>query len=122
MPSFDKWIASTNVRDTSAAAKATEAWNAILDDSTSVVITRNGSNLAAQTVRIEYQTWVTEDKGDMAEASRRSVWVFGVRDHPTVTDTNLQNGDKFVLNGNLYRVRDVLFLPGEIYADGERLS
>ena len=122
MPGFDSWIASTNVRDTSPAAKAVEAWNHILDDASSIVIARGDNDLAAQTVRIEFQNIVNERQGNMSEASHRRVWVMGVRNHVSVTDTDLANGDKFLLGGKVYEIMDVILLPGEIQADCARFS
>jgi len=63
------------------------------------------------------------EPGEYARGHRRSRYIVvtrrgcvGVKDHPTVTDTDIQRGDTFALNGINYRVVDLVFVPGEVQA------
>ena len=78
---------------------------------------------AAQIVRIEFDTTaINERQTDATEASERRLVLFGVRGHHTQADTDLQNGDLFILNDARYEVMDVVLLLGEVQARAERLT
>ena len=104
--------------------RAAAAWNRIQDRPTSVTLYRSGSALGAQTVRIEYSEASTssERQGVAGQPSERQVIIFGVQDHPTVSDTNIQRGDLLKFEGATYKIVDVINLPGEIQAYTERLQ
>lgn len=83
----------------------------IADDPFSISITREASGvtttLAAQTVRIAQRgTTGTEAFLRMGSGvnSRQDVVILGYKNHPTITDTNIQYGDRFAYNGKYYRV------------------
>ena len=42
--------------------------------------------------------------------------VFGVREHPTVADTDIQRGDRFVMGATEFEVIGVIEAPGEVQA------
>ncbi len=105
-----------------SARRAVDAWERIQDNAASVVIMRGSSNLSAQTVRVEL---VREGQDRMGAAGQAGVWrvvVFGVRNHPTQTDTDIQKGDRFVYGGSEYRVIAVAMPPGEVQATAERVT
>lgn len=106
-------------------ARAVDAWGRIQRDPESITIQRGNSDLSAQTVRIEFDNQSglnSEVKGGGGASARRSCIVFGVVDHPTVADTNIQRGDKFRLDGTDYRVVQVIKPPGEVQATAEALT
>lgn len=116
MPDFNDWI-GTGVFGPNTTARAVRAWNRIRDREALVTIKRGGSTVAAQTVRIEPDTASNEVSGDGGgSSSRQMATVFGVKDHPTVSDTDIQRGDQFAYNAAIYRVVSVVYPPGEVQA------
>lgn len=124
MPDLDGLLAQRNFRPLNATARAVAAWNRILDRSTSIVVYRGNpaSAQAAQTVRIEFDNERSTLKTDAGVASVRRAVIFGVRNHPTVDDTDLQKDDRVRLSDGDYRVIGVIELPGEVQASVERIS
>jgi len=98
------------------AARAEYAWRRINDKPDSVTLYRKTVAQTDQTVRIESLENMREATGGAGTSSLRGVVVFGVKDHPTVTDTDIQRGDTFLLNDIKYRVVDLVFVPGEVQA------
>lgn len=86
------------------AWRAADAWRRIQDKPTSITVERDGTDLPAQTVRLE------ADSGGRVVAGMGGVQhlieavVFGIRDHATLADTDLQPGDRFVASGIAYEV------------------
>lgn len=82
----------------------------IADKSTSITVQRAGSALSAQTVRIE------EDRGDrtvQTEAGQTrqvDAIVLGYKGHASISDTDLQPGDRFKTGGLAYEV--IAIVPG----------
>jgi len=107
MPSFSGAI--------SAEKRANLAWRLIQRNPTAITLYRGSAYLAAQTVRITFDATSTEVR-EAGEATLRDGVIFGVRDHPTATDTNIQTGDRFNVNGQIYEVMDVILLPGSVQA------
>jgi hypothetical protein len=108
--------------DDVSAQRAVAAWERIQDNASSITILRGSTNLSAQTVRVEL---VREGQDRPGEAGQAGVWrvmVFGVRDHPTETDTDIAKGDRFIYGGSEYRVIAVSALPGEVQATAERVT
>lgn len=95
--------------------RAALAWRRINDKPTSVVFkTPAGATLSAQTVRIE-----PDNQADMAASEAgmgqvRKIVIFGVRDHATVTDTDIDDGYRFNYQGDEYRCVGILTTIGEI--------
>jgi hypothetical protein len=89
---------------------AVNVGNIIADKSSSIVVTRDGAQLAAQTVRIEVIGNPAQRKSDGALVGTNTVMVLGYKDHPTVADTNLTRGDRFFSGGIMYDV--IMVQPG----------
>lgn len=121
MPDFDAFLGNRGNRAISATARAIMAWQRIQDRATSITVYRGSVAQTAQTVRIEYSS-VTNERREAGQASLRDIVIFGVQDHPDVSDTNLQKGDQFTLTDGTYRVIDVIDLPGEVQARAERIK
>lgn len=116
MPNFDAWLGSMSQ---TAANRAADALRRINEKPASLVFVRNGAAQAAQTVRVEYDRAQSTEQGAGAQSSSRKLIVFGVRDHPTVTNTNIQRGDRFAYQGGQFRVIDVIVTLGEVQASCE---
>lgn len=115
MVNFSAWLADSDA--IAAAPRAAMAWRRIQDKPTPVNFKRpNGTNVGAQTVRVELSE--TRRDADSAAGSQqvRDAVIFGVRDHDTVTDTDVKSGYTFVLNNKQYRVADVVETLGEVQA------
>ncbi len=120
MPDFQRWRSSDQ-----AAVSAVEAWLRIQEQPTEIAIRREsvagGSvTLAAQTVRIEPGNGAREDldvrRGlNVLPGVQRAV-VFGVRNHPTISDTDIQRGDRFVSGASEFEVLAVITAAGEVQA------
>lgn len=129
MPNFQAWLGTTaGVK----SARAEDAWQRIQQKPSSIVIVRLSSaaddqTLEAQTLRVEYASKVTEtgSGGDVSGAGRaavREVTLFGIKDHPVQPDTDLQRDDQFALDGDVYKVVDVIPSLGEIQAKAMRVT
>jgi hypothetical protein len=104
----------------SEVARAAAAWRRIVDKPSSVRFrTPAGTTLAAQTVRLEYDNAVGQSEAASGLAAVRKVTVFGVRNHPTLGDTNVGEGYRFVLDGDQYTVVEVIKTLGEVQAIAE---
>jgi hypothetical protein len=94
------------------ATRALDVWRAIQGNSVSLVFRKpNGTDLAAQTVRLEYIS-VTDTTSAAGQGTERRLFIFGVRDHPTVTNTNIAAGYRFNYLGKQYTVLDPIVPPG----------
>lgn len=119
MVNFSVWVGDGG--DLAATPTATEAqraalaWRRINDKPSSVVFrTPAGTTLAAQTVRIEPDSAAGMATSEAGAGQVRKAVVFGVRNHATVTDTVLDDGYRFVLDGDEYRCVGILKTLGEI--------
>lgn len=95
--------------------RAVDAWKRISEKPSSITMRRDdGTAVAAQTVRIEWDdNSNSEPSGAGGKSSMRRGTVFGVVNHATVADTDIQRGDRFTVSGYQYRVVDVLTTLGE---------
>jgi hypothetical protein len=110
MPNIANWVSTDRAED---------AWKRICDKPTSVVIVRGNAELEAQTVRLEMDDLAAEITGQGGTIiSVQRGRVFGVRDHcsSAVPDTNIRKGDRFNVDGTIYRVISVIKQTGEIQA------
>jgi hypothetical protein len=107
------------LKPTSAAYRAQRAWMRINDKPTNITIKRSGATVSAQTVRVELDSIANDINGDNAMPGRQRCVVFGIKDHPTLAATNIQEGDRFTVNKKAYEVISVIHLPGAIQAVGE---
>lgn len=96
----------------SAVDRAVDAWKRINDKPASVVFKRNGANLSAQTVRVELDNGGS--RGQNTGVRVQGAVVYGVKDHPTVADTDMQVGDRFRWAGKQYEIGVVVLTFGEV--------
>lgn len=113
MPDFAAWRDDT-------AARAEAAWGRISERPTRITIRRAGETIAEQTVRIGLGSSAREDMDvrrglNVMPGVQRGV-VFGIRSHPTLPDTDMQHGDRFIVGATEYEVIGLVTLPGEIQA------
>ena len=113
MPDFAAWRKDDR-------ARAVEAWERIGEKATAITIRRGGETLDTQTVRIEMSDGGREDldlrRGLNVTPGVQRVVVFGVRQHPTVADTDIQRGDRFVVGVTEFEVIGVIAVVGEVQA------
>lgn len=115
---FSAWLSDTTAID--ANGRAAAAWKRINDKPTSIAFKKtSGTVLAAQTVRLEWDSNATESLSPAGQTAVRKLTIFGVRDHVTVADTDVAEGYRFVYQGDEYRVVDTLLTIGEIQAVAE---
>lgn len=121
MPNFDVWLERKN--NVSETSRAISAWNRITDKPTVILVRRavdpQQSDLGVVTheitVRIEYDNesdeYLTLPQGNniMGEAI-----VFGVRNHPSVPDTDLQRDDEFTYFNKNFRIINFTETLGEL--------
>lgn len=99
----------------SEAKRAANAWRRIQDKPSSVAFRKpDGTTLAAQTVRVEYDNRARVVESAAGAAPSRTLIVFGIRDHATLTDTDMAEGYRFVTGNDEYRCVDILLTLGEI--------
>ena len=120
MPNIDAWAGDTfPLMDWSNDAdQATDAARIIADKSQSIVIAREGTNLAAQTVRLETSGGGGQIIDDAGRQHQVGATLWGYNGHPTITDTDVQPGDRFVDSESMaYEVVAVLVsLPNRLQA------
>ena len=95
--------------------RAALAWRRINDKPSSVAFrTPAGTTLSAQTVRIEPDSGAGMATSEAGAGQVRKAVVFGVRNHATIADTIMDDGYRFVLDGDEYRCVGILKTLGEI--------
>lgn len=104
-------------RTAKAKRRAAHAWRRIHDKEeppTSITLrTAAGVDRAAQTVRIEVDNRASVIGSAAGSVPKMGLIVYGVRNHATLADTIMAEGDRFVLNGDSYRIEDVIDNPGD---------
>ncbi len=94
------------------ATRALDVWRSIQGNPTRVAFrTITGATLPAQTVRLEYVT-VQEADSVAGQGAERRLYIFGVRDHPTVANTDIKAGYRFNFQGKQFTVLDPVIMPG----------
>lgn len=118
MPDFSNWGTST----IDAASRAAEAWARIQRSPMSVQFLRNSVLQTAQTVRVEMSnsTRREQNASGTATVTRQTVIVFGIQDHATLPDTDMQVKDRFFFGGNQYEIQTVVASNGERQGFAER--
>jgi predicted ATP-binding protein involved in virulence len=122
MSKADSWLGSTAVLSavTTQEARANDTARRIAEKTTSIVVIRAGTALAAQNVRIDPLAAPGEQSGEAGTVSRARMLVMGYKDHATIPNTNLQRGDRFKVGGVMYDVIDVtLGISGRLVAFAE---
>jgi len=110
MPDLSAWGAD-RTEDTAARIAAQPV---------SIVVIRDGATLAAQTVRVEPYGWPGQQRGENATTANAGVIVTGYKDHATIADTDLQRGDRFMVEGQMVTVTALLVIvPGRLVAVAE---
>lgn len=119
MVNLSAWLSDAG--DLAATPTATEAqraalaWRRINDKPTEVAFrTPAGTTLDAQTVRIEPDSVAGMATSEVGAGQVRKAVVFGVRNHATQSDTVMDDGYRFVLDGDEYRCVGILKTLGEI--------
>lgn len=123
---FTQWLSKALVVGV-PERRAADTWSRIAENPTVVLfhssLSGSGYVLDAQSVRIEPDSTVL-DVGSSDEGSGyyRRVVIFGVRGHPTIPDTDIQRGYRFVYMGHEFYVCDVIYRRGEVQAYAEMVS
>lgn len=122
MPELDGWLESPTFALSGAASRAASEWRRILDRPSSIVISRGqgtrARTLAAQTVRLESDdtSSVRQSQAENMVVGVQHVTVFGIRDHATRADTDIERSDRFFIDGVTYEVISIMTPPGEVQA------
>ena len=118
---FSLWLSDTAAIP--ASGRAAAAWARINDKPTSVTFRKpDGTDLDAQTVRLEYDSRVSESESPAGQTPVRKLIIFGVKDHDTVTDTDIGEGYRFNYQSDAYRVVDIIYTIGEVQAVAEAIG
>ena len=99
-----------------AAERANDAWGRIQEKPVVVTLVRNRVALDPQTVRIEWNNSAsntTQESGPGGTSSKRFGTLFGLFNHATLPDTDVQRDDRFALADGQYRVMSVMNGVGE---------
>lgn len=82
------------------------------------VVTKTGTtpatDLDPQAVRITYDVRAMIEQGTAGLAPVLMALVDGVKDHPTLSDTDMAEGYVFVYHGDRFRITDTILIPGGI--------
>ena len=127
MPNLAKWLNSGNelagLPIATTQYRAALAWRRINDNPTSVELrTLAGADLAAQTVRLDWDNSASMAQGEAGAAAVRKLTMLGVKGHATVADTVIEVGYTFKLNGESLRCVHVIPQIGQIEAEFEMVS
>ena len=122
MPDFNAWtgdaVPLTGWTDDNDRAHDTA--RLIAAKSSSITVSRPSGALDAQTVRLEPAGSAGEASGTNMVISKAGIVIIGYKDHPTITDTNLRRGDRFLIAGQKYSVTQVLpDIPSRLLAIAE---
>lgn len=110
---------------TRAAQRAQDAYRRVMDKPTSIVFRKpqppgRPSTLPVQTLRVEVDNRASLSTSALGAAPAMAVVVYGWRDHPSLPNSDIAEGYTFVLNGDIYRIEDVILTFGEIQGIGVR--
>jgi hypothetical protein len=88
-----------------APLRAQIEWARILDKPTVVELERGSETLPPQTVRLEFDNGNPGDATSVSGSSAiRRLTIFGIENHPTLPDTDIDAWDTFVLEDQEYTV------------------
>lgn len=113
---FNDWLAQGDIGVISAPDRAVLSWRRINDDPTSIILTRKNVQLDAQTVRLESNNTARMVNGTVVTSEKIYITIFGVRNHPTLADTDIDRSDRFFINNTSYEVIALATPPGEVQA------
>ncbi|MDL1924329.1 hypothetical protein FBQ95_17130 [Chloroflexi bacterium CFX3] len=109
MPNFNTWGGIKPLGDwRDDINRAYDTARLIAEQPTNITLIRAGATLAAQTVRLERSNNIpAELTANIARVAETEVVIIGYRGHPTIADTNVRRGDRFVQAGQTYEVMQV---------------
>lgn len=114
---LDSWLGArpvlTNWLDTSIQQDYGRIWK---EKEVEITILRDGDLIDPQKVRIESIDNVPFERfgsGKSALINGTRIRIYGYKDHPSETDTDIQYGDRFRLLGQSFEVLQVQ--PGEVW-------
>lgn len=119
---FDAWLGSAGAIE--AESRAIDAWQRIQRNPTTIAFVRPkvvtkasttlATTLAPQVVRIESDNRATPVQGVVGVAPVRQAVVYGICNHPTLPDTDMEEGYTFQYQGDSYRCVDVKLVPSGV--------
>lgn len=117
-------LSSSTLVSGSAPLRAQVQWARIQDKPTVVQFTRNGVELDDQTVRIEFHDTTPSDSVGVSGVSfARRGTLFGIQDHPTLADLDIDEWDTFRLEEKEYTVTSVnRHIHGQVQAEFEAVG
>lgn len=105
--SFGDWLTQSSPVAASSSIRAQIQASRTADKLTSVVFLRDGLEIAAQSVRVEYNNTFTETSSELGVAAERRVTLFAPKGHPTIADLNVRVWDTFRIDEVEYSVMQV---------------
>jgi hypothetical protein len=118
MINFDAWLTGSGL-PIASADRAALAYSRILDKPTVITLKpATGANRAAQTLRVELDNRASLASSAAGAAPQMNVILYGIRGHATLADHVMAEGDRFILNGDSYRISDIILQIGEIQGIG----
>jgi len=110
MPDLNAWLGDTHALSTwrDDIDRATNTARVIAEQSVSITIDRQGTDLDAQTVRLD-PLWQHDELRDTSgQTVDADVLIIGYKSHPSITDTNIRRGDEFFYDDQWYSVTYVI--------------
>ncbi len=106
---FGGWLGGSGVSlvATQAPLRSQIQWSRILDKPDSLVLRREGLDLAPQTLRIELDNGIQDASSPSGDSTSRGGTLFGIKGHPTLPDSDIELWDTFVLDDVEYTVTQV---------------
>ena len=98
--------------------RALRAWNLIQRDPSSVTLLRQGAKLDPQTMRVELSSGGRTNDMPVGLIGTQIVVLFGIKDHPTLPDTDIKRLDRAVIDNKEYTIDVLIDAPGEVQAFG----
>jgi len=112
VPDIDGWTGNSFPLSDylSSIDRGVDTARLVADKATSITAIRAGVAQAAQSVRIETAGRPYTYQTEAGQTAQADALVIGYAGHPTITDTDLQLGDRFAVGGVGYEI--VGLLPG----------
>lgn len=111
MPNFDAWLADSGALATwrGDVGRAVSVGNIIADKPVSIIVQRGGTELDAQVVRLDTYGSDTETEYffNTGLLHTQGFVLTGYKNHPTITDTDVETGDKFSYDSRVWEVKKV---------------
>lgn len=119
MVDLSAWITgivdTPRVRTLTEHRRAAEAWRRIQEKPLMVIFKNSsGVKLPGQAVRVESDNTATPSMSTVGTAPKRKVVIYGIRNHPTLPNTDIKENYVFVYEGDQYRCIDIIVTLGEI--------